>query len=215
MTGLVRKATLLTTAAGLLIASAAMAGVPSPAQSTVPACIKLVGSKANVPDPHGLFTVVVKDLAGNPINNASVVIDISGCTDLRLYSNQLDAGANVNCPAKRTQKFADATGTVTFIVLGESRPGVGVTLQGAGKIFANGTQLGSPTVSAFDLNGGGNGVEITDLSLWLQDFGSPGNPPFGRSDFDCSGSVGINDLSQWLAEFGFTTSIDGGQANCP
>ena len=52
MTGLVRKASLLT-AAGLLIASAAMAGVPSPGNSTFPACITLVGNTALVPDPVG------------------------------------------------------------------------------------------------------------------------------------------------------------------
>src|ERR1051325_7173983 len=233
MTGLVRKATLLT-AAGLLIASVAMAGVPSPGNSTVPSCIKLVGSKVGVPDPHGTFSIIVRDLANNPLNGASVVVDLSNCPDLRLCGDQLDAGATVNCPAKTTRKFTDVTGTVTFTVLGSSKAGVAANeLQNAGRVFANGTLIKSPTVSAFDLDGGsgvgtliksptvsafdldgGSGVGINDLSVWLVDFGTPTNPPFGRSDFDCSGGVGINDLSQWLQEFGFSTSIASCSINC-
>src|SRR5262252_1224345 len=99
MTGLVRKATLLT-AAGLLAASAAMAGVPSAANSTTPACISLVGSLSGVPDGAGQFTVTVRDLANNPLNGASVVIDLSGCADLNICNDQLDANALVNCGAK-------------------------------------------------------------------------------------------------------------------
>ena len=212
MTGLVRKATLLT-AAGLLIASAAMAGVPSPSNSTIPSCITLVGSLAGVPDAVGTFTVIVRDLANNPLNGASVVIDLSNCTDLAICSNQLDAGALVNCAAKTTRKFTDITGTVTFIVLGGSNgAGNATTLLGGGRIFANGTLLGSPTVPAFDLDGG-SGVAINDLSVWLGDFGSGIN--YGRSEYDCNGSVGINDLAVWLGEFGAGTSGASCAVACP
>ena len=204
MTGLVRKATLLT-AAGMLVATAAMAGVPSAANSTTPPCITLVGSLAGVPDAAaGQFTVTVRDLANNPLNGASVVIDLSGCADLAICSDQLDANALVNCGAKTTRKFTDATGKVTFVVLGGSN--------GGGKIFANGTLLQTPTVSAFDLDNAG-GVGANDLSAWLTDFGS-GNP-YGRSDYDCSGGIGANDLSLWLTEFGAGTSASSCAASCP
>ena len=213
MTGLVRKATLLT-AAGLLAASAAMAGVPSAANSTTPACITLVGSLSGVPDAAaGQFTVTVRDLANNPLNGASVVIDISGCADLNICNDQLDANALVNCGAKTTRKFTDATGKVTFIVLGGSNGGGNAsTLLGGGKIFANGTLLQTPTVAAFDLDGAG-GVGANDLSAWLGDFGS-GNP-YGRSDYDCSGTIGANDLSIWFGEFGAGTSASSCAASCP
>ena len=213
MTGLVRKATLLT-AAGMLVATAAMAGVPSAANSTTPACITLVGSLAGVPDAAaGQFTVTVRDLANNPLNGASVVIDLSGCTDLAICSDQLDANALVNCGAKTTRKFTDATGKVTFVVLGGSNGGGNAsTLLGGGKIFANGTLLQTPTVSAFDLDNAG-GVGANDLSAWLTDFGS-GNP-YGRSDYDCSGGIGANDLSLWLTEFGAGTSASSCAASCP
>jgi hypothetical protein len=206
MTGLVRKAMLLT-AAGCLIASVAAAGVPSAANSTVPGWINAMGAKAGVPDPHGQVTIVVRDLANNPLNGASVVIDLSGCADLNLCCDQLDAGTTVNCPAKTTRKFTDVTGTVQFILEGKSiGSGNAVELQGAGRVYANGTLIGSPTVPAFDLDGS-SGVGINDLSVWLGDFGTLGNPAFGRADFDHNGAVGINDLSVWLTQFGFSTSI--------
>lgn len=210
MTGLVRNAALLT-AAGLLVASAAFAGVPSAANSTVPSCVRLVGNSAGVPDAAGTFSVTVRDLANNPLNGASVVIDVSGCAELAICSDQLDAGATVNCAAKTTRKFTDAAGLVTFTVLGGSGPAA-VTLLNGGKIYANGVLIGSPTVSAFDLDGGG-GVGINDLSKWLGDFGTL--QPYGRSDYDCSGGVGINDLSVWLGVFGGLASQSSCAVACP
>jgi hypothetical protein len=214
MTGLVRKAMLLT-AAGCLIASAAMAGVPSPGNSVTPPCISLVGNLAGVPDAVGSFTVTVRDLANNPLNGASVVVDLSGCTDLAMCADQLDAGAIVNCAAKTSRKFTNLAGQVSFIVLGGSNgAGNATTLLAGAKIYANGTLIGSPTANCYDLDGAG-GVGINDLSVWLTDFGTFGNPAFGRSDFDCSGGVGINDLSVWLTEFGAGTSAASCAATCP
>jgi hypothetical protein len=213
MTGLVRKATLLT-AAGLLVASAAMAGVPSPGNSTLPGCITLVGSLAGTPDAAaGQFTVVVRDLANNPLNGASVVIDLSNANDLAICDDQLDANALVNCAAKTVRKFTDVTGSVTFTVLGGSNgAGNASTLLNGGRIYANGTLMNSPTVAAYDLDGS-SGVGANDLSAWLTDFGT-GNP-YGRSDFDCSGGVGANDLSFWLTEFGAGTSAASCSVSCP
>jgi hypothetical protein len=213
MTGLVRKATLLT-AAGMLIASAAMAGVPSAANSTTPTCITLVGSLAGTPDAAaGQFSLTVRDLANNPLNGASVVIDLSGCLDLAICNDQLDANALVNCGAKTTRKFTNASGVVTFTVLGGSNgAGNASTLLGGGRIFANGTLIQSPTVAAFDLDGA-SGVGANDLSAWLTDFGA--GQPYGRSDYDCSGGIGANDLSFWLTEFGNGTSASSCAVSCP
>src|SRR2546428_658450 len=146
MTGLVRKATLITAAGLLLLASAALANVPSAANSTAPDIIRLVGNSAGVRDP-GLpaavppapssFTVVVKDLANNPINGASVVVDLSNCGDLAICNDQLDPNALVNCGAKTTRKFSDVTGSVSFIVLGGSNgAGAAIELHNGGRIFA-------------------------------------------------------------------------------
>jgi hypothetical protein len=197
MTGLVRKATLLA-AASLLIASAAMAGVPSATLSTVPDCISLVGSSSLVPDPLGTFQITVLDLAGNPLNGASVVVDLSGCNDLALCDDQLDANAVVACIPKTTRKFTDALGQVSFTVLGGGNGNPASTLLAGGKVFANGVLIGTPTVAAYNLDGQ-LGVAGGDLALFLSDFASGQN--YGRSDFDCSNSIGGGDLAFWLTGF--------------
>ena len=212
MTGLVRKATLLT-AASLLLASVAMAGVPSAANSTAPDCISLVGSNAGTPDATGTFTVIVRDLANNPLNGASVVIDVSGCGDLNICNDQLDPNALVNCGAKTSRKVTDVTGSVTFIVLGGSNgAGNAIELHGAGRIFANGTQLKAPTISAFDLDGA-LGIGANDLSAFVTDFAS--GQPYGRVDFDCNGTTGANDLSLWITLFAAGTSTSSCALACP
>src|SRR5689334_9305655 len=120
MTGLVRKATLLT-ACGVLVAAAAMANVPCPSCSTVPGCITLVASAAGVPDSSdGKFCVVVRDLANNPLNGSSVTIDLSNAPDLHLCSDQLNVNYIINCAAKTVRQFTDVTGTVCFTLLGGS-----------------------------------------------------------------------------------------------
>ena len=211
MTGLVRKATLLT-AAGLLVASAAMAGVPDATLSLKPACISLYGSVAGVADPAGTFSVTVNDFSGNPINNASVVIDFSNCNDIQICDDQLDVDALVNCAAKTVRKFTDISGVVSFTLIGGSNgAGNATTLLNGGRIYANGTLIGSPTVSVFDLNGL-SGVGATDLAAWLTDFGS--GQPYGRSDYNCSGDVGATDLSFWLSAFGSGNSAASCAINC-
>lgn len=213
MTGLLRKATLLT-ACGALLAAAAMADVPSPGNCTVPACISLVGSSAGVPDSAaGKFCVVVRDLANNPINGSSVVVDFSNDADARICSDQLNVNYLENCAAATVRAFTDVTGTVCFTLLGGSTGAGNATVLGnGGRIFADGVLIDSPGVSTFDLDSSG-GVGVNDLSIWLGDFGS--GQPWGRSDFDCSGGVGVNDLSLWLAEFGSGNSPSSCLTSCP
>ena len=212
MTGVLRKATLLATA-GLLAASAAMAGVPSAGNSTTPSLIPLVGNAGGVPDGFGTVSITVRDLANNPLVGASVVIDLSLATDLALCDDQLDANALVNCVAKTTRKFTDVLGQVSFVVLGGSNgPGNATSNVNNGRIYANGTLIGSPTVAAYDLDGT-NGVAGNDLSAWLTDFAA--NPTvYGRSDYDDSGAVAGNDLSFWLTRFASAASTASCTTSC-
>jgi hypothetical protein len=207
-------AALLTLA--LVAASTPAAAEPSPSNSITPPCISLVGTSGTIPaHAAGAFQVLVRDLANNPIAGAHVVIDLSSCPDLHLCADQLDPAMDVDCANKRVGKFTSAAGTVTFTLLGGSNgAGNAVELLAAGKIYEDGTLIGSPTVSTFDLDGAG-GVGINDLSVWLTDFGTVGAPAFGRSDFDCSGGVGINDLSVWLTAFGTGAQIESCGAICP
>jgi hypothetical protein len=174
-----------------------------------------VGSRGGLPDVLGTFTIVARNLSGNPLKGASIVVDLSGCTDLEICGDQLDANATVSCAAKTVRKFTDANGAVTFIILGHSNGSGNATTQLAGaRIYGNGTLFGAPTVAALDLDGV-NGVGINDLSVWLSDFGAPGSPPFGRSDFDGSGTIDVNDLSLWITAYGAGGSVQGCTTSCP
>jgi hypothetical protein len=197
-----------------LAAPAALAGLPSAGNDTAPACISLVGSNGAVPaTAWGQFTVVIRDLANNPVAGASVVVDFSSCFDIAICADQMDPNATVNCAAKTVRKFTGVDGSVRFTILGSSNgSGSAPTLLNGGRIFSNGQLVQSPTVSTFDLDGS-SGVGANDLSVWLTDFGT--GQPYGRSDYDCSGGIGANDLSFWLTAFGSGTMTSSCASNCP
>ena len=215
MTGLVRKATLFAVC-GLLAASAAFASVPSPANSTTPPCISLVGDDgAGTIDGDGAFTVTVRDLANFPINNSLVVIDFSSCSGLTICDNN-ELGYVVDCGTRTVRGFTGVGGTITFRIKGHANNSGGnippYNPYNCGKIFADGVLLSSPSVSAYDHDGGGMGA--ADLSAWLGDFFGGLDP--SRSDYDCSGApLGAADLSRWLDVF-FDVAANGNSANnCP
>jgi hypothetical protein len=180
MTGLVRKATLFS-ACGLLLAGAAMAAVPSPTHSTYPFNITVVGTEAGTPDPYGTFTVIVRDLANNPVANSSVVVDASGASDIFLCTDAV-AGQTVDCVTKTVRGVTDVTGTVTLTVVGAANntaatatvasPGSGLD---AVRLFADGVLLVVFHVTAvLDQNGAsvGNGHNAGDLASLGDDLGS-------------------------------------------
>jgi hypothetical protein len=179
-----------------------------------PCCISLVGSNGGVPAQSvGQFHVDYRDLANHPVAGAAITIDLSDAFDLVLCADQLDPNVVVDCLHKRVTGITDANGGVLFTILGGSKGGGNAsTLLGGGKIFANGTLIGSPTVSAYDLDGSG-GVGANDLSAWLGDFGSGQN--FGRSDYDCTDTIGASDLSLWLGVFGSGTMTSSCGGSCP
>jgi hypothetical protein len=204
-------------ALSLLVSEAPRAdasGIPSPANSTVPSLIRLVGTNGVVPDAaDGQFTVVARTLSNNPINGCTIVLDLSGCPDLVLCADQMDPDEITFCAGKAVRKFANAQGAVTFTVLGESNgAGHAVSLAGSARVYGNGAIMALPSVAAFDLDGMG-GVGAGDLSVWLGDFGS--GTAWSRSDYDGDGSVGAGDLSQWLSVFASGASLTSCAASCP
>lgn len=188
-------------------------GVPSPANSTAPSYIALMGRTGGAVSPLGGFEVVVRDLANNPVAGARIVVDLGLCTDLHLCADPQEAGTTVDCVNRRVSRLTDAAGQAHFTLLGGS---VGVTADRSphhmGRIFWEGKLIAAPTVAAYDLDGA-NGLGVNDLSVWLDDFGS--TLDIGRSDYDGSGSVGANDLSFWLAVFGSDTCLESCTTACP
>ena len=188
---------------------------PSPNNSIAPECITLVGSNGGVP-AHGLgeFLVIIRDLANNPIPNTPVTVDLSACPDLELCSDQLDPAMIVGCGSKLFTKFTDVTGSVHMTLLGGSNgSGGAIELHNAGRIYyGGGILIKAPTVSALDLDGV-LGLGSSDLSAWLGDFFT--GTPFGRADYDCSGSIGAGDLSVWLGAFASQAITASCGARCP
>ena len=202
MSGLLRKA-MLFGCMGVLAASSAMASVPSPADSDVPCGLTLVGSTGGVADARGQFTITVRDLAHNPIAGSSVVIDFNACAaDIRVCSVQPVAGVTADCSGAvgSISAVSDGAGSVVLRVVGGARNTAAHTV-GAGfkcaTVYADGVNLGTINVAAFDENGAG-GVNPADISVWLPDsFDYPATYR-GRSDYNCTNSINPADLSLLL-----------------
>lgn len=195
----------------VLPTSRASAEPISPPNASLPACITLVGSNGSTASPAGRFEVIMRDLANNPIPNAHIVVDLANAPDLHLCAQQLANGVVADCPNNRASAITDANGRAVFTLMGSALAGPGSGLHN-GRIYADGVLLGSPTVSAFDLDGV-SGVGANDFSLWFGDFVA--GATFGRADYDCSGAIGANDLSIWLGEFGSAASALSCAASCP
>jgi hypothetical protein len=191
-----------------------------PCNSEAPGLITLVGLGADgSADSLGSFAVNVRDFNNVPVQNSRVVLDFSGCGDIRLCANQHDLNVTVNCAAHSISALTNVNGQATFRVigcaadLGGSPGSLGPCLN----VYADGVFVGSPgcsgahRVAALDQNGGG--VNGADFSPFLADYFSGQN--YARSDYDGDGIVGGNDLSLWLAAFFAGGSAVSGGASCP
>lgn len=213
MTGLLRKAAM--TVCGLAVAATAFAGVPSPGNSTLPARINFVGANGggvpNAAAPGATATVTVRDLANNPIANSSVVMSFAGCgTDSRFGDTQ--TGYTVNCPAKTVRGTTDASGVVSFVIVGGGKGLAPFSAAGCASIIADGVSLGAVNVGTYDMNGVA-GVGGADLSLWGADFLGGQNPT--RSNYDNAAGVGGADLSLWGGVFLAGQSTSSAATYCP
>jgi hypothetical protein len=178
------------------------ADTPEPPNASMPCQIHLVGMAGGAADPAGEFSVVVRDLAQNPMAGVALHIVLNDCTDLRVAVIQPHPGVTVDCssgPVGTVRAVTDASGTGTFRIVGGARNPTGAA-PGAGfqcaRVYADGVFLGRVNVGAFDQNGV-SGVGPADLSVWLTDFYS--GVYVGRSDFDCTHTLSPVDLSRLLS----------------
>jgi len=184
MTRVVRIAALLC-AAGILVASVASANVPDPAKSTLQGqYIAVEGSTSGNPDNCsdgrcGNFNVTVRDFANNVIAGSTVVIDFSGCSDIQISCDQLNAATGQTYLAgKKVSGTTNALGQFTFKVQGASNAApttTNTTTAGTAvntacaQMYADGVPL-TPAliVAAYDINGLGSpsaAVSGSDVSL--------------------------------------------------
>ena len=181
---------------------AAAAGPPSPANSTMPGQIKVVGTADGVADPDGAFTVTVRDADNLTMSGVTVTFDVSN-TDVGFATNQ-PLVTYVAC--KQVSAITDQNGVAFFNVVG------GVINQtgnwsptSIGTITAGSTLLGPVNVAAFDLDGV-DGSTLNDFHLMYAPFFSAINAPV--MDYDNSGYLGINDFSLSLSHIFGSRSIE-------
>jgi len=212
MTGLITKAALFA-ACGMIIAGAAMAGVPSAATSTSVAFLRLAQNTGGVPDTvSSKITITVNDVSHNPVPGSNVVVDFSGCSnDIKIASNQLNANYTTNCTTHTVSAYTNASGVVAFTLLGGSFTTSVYTSAGCAKIYADGVLLSSASVATFDLNGVG-GLTAGDISIWVGDLASGTYRP--RADLNGDGSLTAGDISVWVGALGRGASSVSG-AVCP
>lgn len=236
MTRVVRNAALLCVA-GILVASAALANVPDPAKSSLQSAnIAVEGSTAGQPDNCsdgrcGNFTVTVRDFANNVIAGSTVVIDFSGCADIQISCDQLNAVTGQTYLAgKKVSGTTNASGQFVFKVQGASNavvlagnvtsPGTNVGVPCA-QVYADGVPL-TPAliVAAYDVNGLGsptgavNGgdastvaAEVTKIALGAQ--------ARARDDYNGIGGVNGGDASISAAMVSHAALGTGSQKTSP
>lgn len=158
-------------------ASLATAAVPSPVNSTLPACMVLC-PLGDIP-----FTVIVRDLANNPVAGSSVVISFEGCPNSVHVCPQLPSDPyDVNPALPSLRMFADASGSVTF----PARVG-GTGPAGCAAVFADGVLMRNYALASPDQDGDGltSNLLNTDHLIFNAKLGTA-DP---TADMDCSGGV--------------------------
>lgn len=168
--------------ATLSFAAAALAGVPSPANSSLPACVTLC--------PYGdlSFQVVVRDFAANPVPGSAVDLDFGPCPAVALCPPQ--AGDTYTVNGRVVRVFTGASGVATFAI----RAG-GVCDAGSVPIRADGVLLGNRNAASPDQNGN---LFVTGIDQTIQAGGAatPGK------DLDCDGSRTAADAGILAAHLG-------------
>ena len=160
----------------------AQGAVPSAANSTVPACL--------VACPLGdiTFSVLVRDLANNPVASSSVVLDFSSCPDAFICTTpgMTPDPYIVDIGSRTIRMFSDSYGYANFpLRLG------GLCALTTVRVFADGVQLATRGLASPDQTGNGMvvGVIDTDYQVFASKLGT--NDP--TADFDCDGDVDVDD----------------------
>ena len=113
----------------LTVATQASAAVPSPANSSVPSCLQVC--------PYGdlTYTVVIRDIANNPVAGSFVQIDFIDCPTFHL------------CPppaSQNTSQITNPQGVAVFALKGGGGCASSVRVFADGVLMASGVSVASP-----------------------------------------------------------------------
>ncbi len=161
-------------------ATTAGAGVPSAANSTLPACLALC-PMGDLP-----VTFIVRDLANVPMGGSVVVLDFALAPGAWLCPASPDAGYTLDPAARTLRQFTGPDGSVTF----RARVG-GIGPAGSVRVFGDGVFLGQYALASPDQDGNGAVLSVigADDAIFAAKLGS--HDP--TADFDCSGTVDVTD----------------------
>jgi hypothetical protein len=196
-------------------ASADVPFVPSSLNSVLDKVIHLVGTSGGVLSTSvGDYTVIVRDGFRVPIPNSSVVLDFAQCgtNDVVIGATQPQAGTTFSCPDKTIRALTDASGAVTFRVVGSSQnPSGGATGVAVPclRAFADGVLLNpqhtgalfgvkAVFVAPYDESGSG-GFSVLDLAAFTGDLFYVPSPFFARSDFNGDDALTALDLANQVS----------------
>ena len=183
--------------AALSCASLARA-IPSAANSTLPRHVLLVGRLGDLADTTaGACSMVVRDLANNPINRCVVELRVLNCFGTRLSSEPYAPATTIRC---------ETSG------VGASTPGLAPGAGPCSQIYAAGVLIGIITLATLDMDGR-DGLTPHDVSLWLTDLAS--GELRGRADFDGDGVLTAQDLSIFLTVWAAGRSQESAASYCP
>jgi hypothetical protein len=158
----------------LLVPSAALAAVPSAANSTVP---QLVGCPAG----DLSFTVIVRDAAFNPVPGSTVVLSFPSGASFTHCSGSFP-GYVWNPGTRTALAITDSVGRATFAI---HQGGLSTSVA----VFADGVALRNRAFASTDQNGDLQ-VNSTDVNIALGKLGTSD----GTADFDGNGVVDSLDV---------------------
>ena len=170
-------------AIALAVPGAARAAIPSAANSTYPACLALC-PLGDLP-----ITVVVRDIANNPVAGSVVVLDFSQAPGAHICEPWPYDPYTVNVSARTILATTDAAGTIVI----PARVG-GTAAAGSVKLYADGVFLRAYALASPDQDGNGavyDGPPVggNDIALFTPKLGTADL----TADFTCDGVVNEDD----------------------
>jgi hypothetical protein len=207
MIRLASKATLLS-AVALVVAGAALAGVPNATNSSLGGThLTLTGYNTtvvpgqNTPQPlAGGFeaqSITVRDAANNPVANSVVVLNFNACYNGVGPKLSTAQPPGMSLSGRSVSGTTNASGVVVFKICGASNNTIpnGPEPVNCVSVVADGVPLGSFSVATFDENGSGL-IDGSDFGLFANDRNAvqPANYR-NRSDYNKDNVVNGSDFS--------------------